>query len=102
MIDKEDRVLFEKKFLKTFLRQFGFAESIHNKMPPRKDSRSGLRKRFETISTEEVNAHASFLFNHHKVGCLDFFQMLQEVKSFSPLTPLRFKVSREAFPAGRP
>ena len=59
VIDKEDRFLFEKTFLKTFLRQFGFAESIHNKMPPRQDSRSGLHKRYEPIFTKEVNAHPS-------------------------------------------
>ena len=63
-------------------------------MPPRKDSRSGLHKRYEPISTEEVNAHPSILFNFHEVGCLDFYQRVQEVKIFSPLThlcALRFK-----------
>ena len=40
------------------------------------------------------NAHPSILFNFHEVGCLDFCQRVQEVKSFSPLThlcTLRFK-----------
>ena len=57
-------------------------------MPPRQDSRSGLHKRFEPTSTKEVNAHPSVLFNLHEVGCLDFCQRVQEVKSFSPLTHL--------------
>ena len=57
-------------------------------MPPRQDSRSGLHKRFEPVSTEEVNAHPSVLFNFHEVGCLYFFQRVQEVTSYSPLTHL--------------
>ena len=57
-------------------------------MPPRQDSRSGLQRIFEPISTEEVNAHSSVLFNFHEVGCLYFFQRVQEVKSYSPLTHL--------------
>ena len=57
-------------------------------MPPRQDSRSVLHKRYEPICTEEVNAHPSILFNLHEVGCLKFCQMVQEVKSFSPLTHL--------------
>ena len=61
---------------------------IQDKMPPRQDNRSGLHKRYEPISTEEVNAHPSVLFNFHEVACLDFCQRVQEVKSFSPLTHL--------------
>ena len=57
-------------------------------MPPRQDNRSGPHKRYEPISTEEVNAHPYILFNFHEVGCLDFCQKIQEVKSFSPLTHL--------------
>ena len=57
-------------------------------MPPRQDSRSGLHKRYEPISTQEVNAHPSILFNFHEVGCLDFCQRVQEVKNISPLTHL--------------
>ena len=57
-------------------------------MPPRQDNRSGLHKIYEPISTEEVNAHPSILFNFHEVGCLDFCQKVQEVKNFSPLTHL--------------
>ena len=70
------------------MRQLGFSKNIQNKMPPRKDSRSGLHRRFEPVSTEEVNAHPSVLFNFHDVGCLYFFQRVQEVKSYSPLTHL--------------
>ena len=63
-------------------------------MPPKRDHRSGPHKRYEPISIEEINAHPSVLFNFHEVGCLDFCQRIEEVKSFSPLThlcALRFK-----------
>ena len=86
--------MLEKKISKSHLRQLGVAESIQNKMPPRQDSRSGLHKRFDHVSTEEVNAHPLVLFNFHEVGCLYFFQRVQEVKRFSHLThicALRFR-----------
>ena len=77
-----------RKHFKGHLRQLVFAKSIQNKMPPKQDSRSGLHRRFEPISTEEVNAHPSVLFNFHEVGCLDFCQRVQEVKIYLPLTHL--------------
>ena len=47
--------------------------------------RSGLHRRFEPVSTEEVNAHPSVMFNFHEVGCLEFFQRVLEAKIYSPL-----------------
>ena len=43
---------------------------------------------YEPFSTQEVNESLSFLFNFHEVGCLEFFQKVQEVKSHLPLTCL--------------
>ena len=63
-------------------------------MPPRRDHKGGQHKRYEPTSIEDINAHPSVLFNFHEVGCLDFCQRIEEVKSFSPLThlcALRFK-----------
>ena len=90
MTYKEDRGVVEKPFQGPFETNcfFQSAKSIQNKMPPRQDSRSGLHKRFEPVSTEEVNAHPLVMFNFHEVGCLEFFQRVQDVKSYLPLTRL--------------
>ena len=55
-------------------------------MPPKKVSKGGFHKRFEPITTQEVNESPSILFNFHEVGCLDFFQKVQEVTNYLPLT----------------
>ena len=57
-------------------------------MPPKIDSRSGSQKMYEPFSTQEVNASLLVLFKFHDVGCLEFFQKVQEVKSYLPLTHL--------------
>ena len=57
-------------------------------MPPKKDIRSGYHNRYEPITTQEVNESPSVLFNFHEVGCLEFCQKVQEVKSHLPLTHL--------------
>ena len=64
------------------------AKDLRRKMPPRQDSRSGPHKRYEHFSTKEVNAYPSTVFNFHEVGCLEFCQKIQEVKSYLPLTHL--------------
>lgn len=56
--NKEDRGVCLRKHSKGHLRQLGVAENIQNKMPHRKDSRSGLHKRFEPVSTEKEHSEA--------------------------------------------
>ena len=63
---------FRTHFKKSFLTQFGFADIIQNKIPPMQDSRSGLHKRYEPISIEEVNAHPLVLFNFMRLGAQSF------------------------------
>ena len=57
-------------------------------MPPRKDNRSGYHNKFEPTTTQEINDSPSILFNFHEVGCLLFFQRVQEVTNNPPLTQL--------------
>ena len=57
-------------------------------MPPRKVSKVGFHKRFEPTTTKELNDSPSVLFNYHEVGCLDFFQKVQEVTNHPSLTQL--------------
>ena len=78
--------IFQRPFESACLGQA--AKSIQRKMPPRQDSRSGPHKRYEPFSTKEVNAHPLVPFNFHEVRCLEFFQRVQEVKSYLPFTHL--------------
>ena len=57
-------------------------------MPPRKTKKGGYHNRFEPTTTQEINEPPSVLFNFHEVGCLDFFQRIQEVTNHPPLTQL--------------
>ena len=90
MTYKEDKVWCWETISKTIWDSLSYStnKEYPNKMPPRKDNRSGLHRRFEPISTVEVNVHPSVLFKFHEVGCMDFCQRVQEVKSYLPLTHL--------------
>ena len=57
-------------------------------MPPKKVNKGGFHKRFELVTTQEINDSPSVLFNFHEVGSLDFFQKFQEVTNYPPLTQL--------------
>ena len=57
-------------------------------MPPKKVIKGGFHKIFEPVTTQEINDSPSVLFNFHEVGYLDFFQKVQEVTNYPPLTQM--------------